>query len=173
MPYKRSSHKNTCAPLLVGCADKIMSSIVCTSRVLSLPGSCLASGDENGLIKIWDWRAKSSITEFQAHSDFISDLTLHEAEQCLVAVSGDGSLSLNDLKAHKVRLSLQAQPPAWRLYSCSWSLSQGHLYCARYTLPKFAKVELGSAPHQLLSLVAVSSWSIISLPTAENLSVLL
>lgn len=78
------------------------SAISCIFRVLPLPGSCLASGDENGLIKTWDWRAKSSVSEFQGHTDFISDLTLHEAEQCLVAVSGDGTLSLNDLKTQKV-----------------------------------------------------------------------
>ena len=71
-------------------------------RVLALPGNCLASGDEDGLIKTWDWRSKSSTAEFRAHSDFVSDLKVHDAEYCLVSTSGDGSLSLIDLKTQKV-----------------------------------------------------------------------
>ena len=78
----------------------------CLFRVLPLPGSCLASGDENGIIKTWDWRAKSCTAELKTHSDFISDLKLNEAEHCLVAVSGDGCLSFSDLKTQKVCILL-------------------------------------------------------------------
>ena len=130
--------------------DQMMSRVVCIFRVLSLPGSCLASGDENGLIKTWDWRAKSSISEFQAHSDFISDLKFHEAEQCLVAVSGDGSLSLNDLKTHKVGESSHMESvPIAKSNSSSHSRSLCQEYPPlhhKYVAKICKKQNLGSAP---------------------------
>jgi len=54
------------------------------------------------LIKTWDQRQPESTASFEAHTDFVSDMVLHEREQCLVAVSGDGTLTVNDLRANKV-----------------------------------------------------------------------
>ena len=34
----------------------------------------LASGDDEGLIKLWDIRQQKAIATLQAHSDFVSDL---------------------------------------------------------------------------------------------------
>ncbi len=41
------------------------------------------------------------------HSDYVADLALAAHEQCLLAVSGDGTLSVTDLRAGKV------QPPKY------------------------------------------------------------
>lgn len=71
-------------------------------RVLPLGRTTYASGDEDGVIRTWDWRTRAQISEFKEHTDFISDMSLHGIEDCLLAVSGDGSLSVNDLKMHKV-----------------------------------------------------------------------
>lgn len=71
-------------------------------RVLPVDDNAIASGDEDGLLKTWDLRTKSSTREFSEHTDFISDLVYYEAENCLLAVSGDGTLSINDLKSGKV-----------------------------------------------------------------------
>jgi WD40 repeat protein len=60
------------------------------------------AGDDNGLIKTWDQRQPESTASFEAHTDFVSDMVLHEREQCLVAVSGDGTLTVNDLRTNKV-----------------------------------------------------------------------
>ncbi len=60
------------------------------------------AGDDNGLIKTWDQRQPESAASFEAHTDFVSDMVLHEREQCLVAVSGDGTLTVNDLRTNKV-----------------------------------------------------------------------
>ena len=61
-----------------------------------------ASGDQDGLLRLWDAREKQHTTEFSSHSDFITDMTHHGAESCLLAVSGDGTLSVNDLRTNKV-----------------------------------------------------------------------
>ena len=62
------------------------------------------SGDDDGLIKTWDQRQAEPSGSFEAHTDFVSDMVLHEREQCLIAVSGDGTLTVNDLRTGKVRL---------------------------------------------------------------------
>lgn len=61
-----------------------------------------ASGDDDGLIKTWDQRQAESSGSFEAHTDFVSDMVLHDREQGLVAVSGDGTLTVNDLRTGKV-----------------------------------------------------------------------
>ena len=60
------------------------------------------SGDDDGVIKTWDMRQKKATTQFSAHTDYITDLSLHPGEACLLAVSGDGTLSVNDLRKNKV-----------------------------------------------------------------------
>lgn len=54
------------------------------------------------MIKTWDQRQPESTASFEAHTDFVSDMVLHDREQCLVAVSGDGTLTVNDLRTNKV-----------------------------------------------------------------------
>ncbi|KAL3146127.1 hypothetical protein ABBQ38_015474 [Trebouxia sp. C0009 RCD-2024] len=73
------------------------------SRLLALSESTFASGDDDGLIKTWDQRQVEPSGSFDAHTDFVSDMVLHDREQCLVAVSGDGTLTVNDLRTGKIR----------------------------------------------------------------------
>ncbi len=42
---------------------------------------------------------------YKKHTDFISDAALHEGDTALVATSGDGTLSVHDLRTHKFRWS--------------------------------------------------------------------
>ena len=53
-------------------------------------------------MKTWDQRQPESTASFEAHTDFVSDMVLHDREQCLVAVSGDGTLTVSDLRTNKV-----------------------------------------------------------------------
>lgn len=71
-------------------------------RLRSLPGPLFAAGDEDGGLKIWDTREKSAVQQFTAHTDYISDVAVSESDSALLAVSGDGCLSINDMKAGKV-----------------------------------------------------------------------
>ena len=40
---------------------------------------------------------------YKKHSDFISGFALHEQEHCLLASSGDGTLSVHDLRTSRVK----------------------------------------------------------------------
>ena len=71
-------------------------------RLLTVSEWAFASGDDNGIIKTWDMRQKKATAQFSAHTDYITDLSLHSGEECLLAVSGDGTLSVNDLRKNKV-----------------------------------------------------------------------
>ncbi|PNW87205.1 hypothetical protein CHLRE_02g113250v5 [Chlamydomonas reinhardtii] len=75
------------------------------SRVYGLEcaPSVFASGDEEGLVLLWDSRAAKPIYRYTQHTDYITDMTLHAKDQCLVVTSGDATLSVHDLRKRKAR----------------------------------------------------------------------
>jgi WD40 repeat protein len=68
------------------------------NKLLQISNNVIASGDDQGCIKIWDTRQHNCIVEWKEHVDFISDMTLHPAGGHLVATGGDGRLSVYDLR---------------------------------------------------------------------------
>ena len=80
------------------------------NRLLPLPGAraLLAVGDEDGGLELWDLRVPSGgggggsapVAAYGEHTDYISDLATHSrGGGALVATSGDGTLSVHDLRA--------------------------------------------------------------------------
>ena len=73
-----------------------------------------AAGFEDGMVEIYDRRTFSSasasasstsgpaVLTFHEHTDYVSDMVLGESGHQLVSVSGDGTLSLYDLRKGKV-----------------------------------------------------------------------
>ena len=57
---------------------------------------------DSGEIKLWDTRLADAFCVQQAHTDFVADLTMEERRQCLLSVSGDGTLCVLDLRTNKV-----------------------------------------------------------------------
>ncbi|KAI8886283.1 WD40 repeat-like protein [Backusella circina FSU 941] len=58
----------------------------------------VATGDDEGVVKIWDIRTCKAAQEYKMHEDFISDVTYNEAKSTLIAAGGDGLLSIYDIK---------------------------------------------------------------------------
>lgn len=50
----------------------------------------------------------------EAHTDYVSDLCLHEPEACLLSVSGDGTLAVLDVRRMKVRRACLRRSAAQR-----------------------------------------------------------
>ncbi|KAI0733278.1 WD40 repeat-like protein [Fomitopsis betulina] len=71
------------------------------NRLRSLTPNLLASGDDDGVIKLWDPRKEGAIRTYNHHFDFISDLLWLEENKQLVATSGDGTLSVMDVRSKK------------------------------------------------------------------------
>ncbi|PKU62710.1 WD repeat-containing protein 55 [Dendrobium catenatum] len=73
------------------------------NRLVNLTETTIASGDDEGCIKVWDTRHRSCCNSFDAHEDFVSDMTFVSGTKQLLATSGDGSLSVCSLRKNKVQ----------------------------------------------------------------------
>jgi len=63
----------------------------------------LSTGDDEGVIKLWDTRTPNAeaIRAYTHHFDFISDFLWLEDKKHLVATSGDGTVSVIDVRSSK------------------------------------------------------------------------
>ncbi|KZV71588.1 hypothetical protein PENSPDRAFT_751683 [Peniophora sp. CONT] len=85
------------------------------------------SSDDDGVIKLWDSRTLSAESkptrEYTHHFDFVSDLLWLEDKKQLVATSGDGTLSVMDVRSKKTEPFAQR-----RVKIKKTSYSPSHLY---------------------------------------------
>ncbi|XP_010509776.1 PREDICTED: WD repeat-containing protein 55 [Camelina sativa] len=73
------------------------------NTLINVTETTIASGDDNGCVKVWDTRQRSCSHEFNAHEDYISDMTFASDSMKLVATSGDGTLSVCNLRTSKLQ----------------------------------------------------------------------
>ncbi|XP_006658922.2 WD repeat-containing protein 55 [Oryza brachyantha] len=73
------------------------------NRLVCLAETTVASGDDEGCIKVWDTRERSCCNTFHCHEDYISDMTYVSDSNQILATSGDGTLSVNNLRRNKVK----------------------------------------------------------------------
>ncbi|WZY92453.1 hypothetical protein YC2023_064782 [Brassica napus] len=73
------------------------------NTLITVTETTIASGDDKGCVKIWDTRQRSCSHEFSVHEDYISDMTIASDSMKLVATSGDGTLSVCNLRTNKVQ----------------------------------------------------------------------
>eukprot|EP01104_Vermistella_antarctica_P008700 TRINITY_DN219_c0_g1_i1.p1 TRINITY_DN219_c0_g1~~TRINITY_DN219_c0_g1_i1.p1 ORF type:complete len:265 (-),score=45.73 TRINITY_DN219_c0_g1_i1:641-1324(-) len=63
----------------------------------------LLTGDDEGLIKIWDLRQQKATHSVTANSDFISEFAIDVSRNTVLASSADGQLSVIHLRTGKVK----------------------------------------------------------------------
>ncbi|KAF8802383.1 WD40 repeat-like protein [Phlegmacium glaucopus] len=74
----------------------------CTiNRVKHLMPWLLSTGDDDGVVKLWDPRQRDCIRVYTQHSDYITDFLWLDDKKQLVATSGDGTLSVMDIRSKK------------------------------------------------------------------------
>ena len=56
------------------------------------------TGDDDGEIKLWDYRTKGLIKHYQSTTDYITDFRYVKHKKTLLASSGEGSLSVFDVR---------------------------------------------------------------------------
>lgn len=63
----------------------------------------LATGDDDGIVKVWDlrWGKRQCVATFEEHADFISGFDYNPDMSLLFATSGDGSLSVYNVRTRK------------------------------------------------------------------------
>lgn len=72
------------------------------NRLVNLTETTIASGDDDGCIKVWDTRQRTCCNTFDAHEEYISDMTFAADSMKLLGTSGDGTLSVCSLRKNKV-----------------------------------------------------------------------
>uniref|UniRef100_T1IPJ2 WD repeat-containing protein 55 homolog n=1 Tax=Strigamia maritima TaxID=126957 RepID=T1IPJ2_STRMM len=68
----------------------------------------LATGDDDGVFKVWDYRRATPIFEQKQMEDYISCMTINEEKKILLATSGEGTLTAFNVRAK--RMELQSEP---------------------------------------------------------------
>ncbi|KAI0052373.1 WD40 repeat-like protein [Auriscalpium vulgare] len=79
------------------------------NRIKRLMPHLLSTGDDEGVIKLWDPRKPEAIRAYTQHFDFISDFMWLDDKKQLVATSGDGTLSVMDVRAKKTEPFAQSE----------------------------------------------------------------
>ncbi|KAI0058347.1 WD40 repeat-like protein [Artomyces pyxidatus] len=69
----------------------------------------LSTGDDEGVVKLWDPRKPDAIRSYTQHFDFISDFLWLQDKKQLVATSGDGTLSVMDVRSTKTEPFAQSE----------------------------------------------------------------
>ncbi|CAH9120154.1 unnamed protein product [Cuscuta epithymum] len=73
------------------------------NRIVNLTESTIASGDDEGCVKVWDTRQHSCCSTFHIHEEYISDITFTSDSMKLLVTSGDGTLSVCNIRSSKVQ----------------------------------------------------------------------
>lgn len=68
------------------------------SRVHFLNNDILASGDDEGFVKVWDLRIQKCVHVVQEQEEAISGIAFHEQSSFMLTSCLDGSLAVYDLK---------------------------------------------------------------------------
>ncbi|EEB89391.1 hypothetical protein MPER_12513 [Moniliophthora perniciosa FA553] len=71
------------------------------NRVKYIQPWLFATGDDDGMIKLWDPRKKDCFRTYKHHFDYITDFLWLDDTKHLVATSGDGTLSVLDVRSRK------------------------------------------------------------------------
>ncbi|KAK7503871.1 hypothetical protein BaRGS_00004994, partial [Batillaria attramentaria] len=67
----------------------------------------VATGDDDGVLKLWDMRSKSATMELKECEEFISDMIIDQQQKILVATSGEGTLTAFNIR--RKRMDLQSE----------------------------------------------------------------
>ncbi|KAF9664011.1 hypothetical protein SADUNF_Sadunf17G0111700 [Salix dunnii] len=81
--------------------------------LINLTESTVATGDDQGCVKVWDTRQRSCCNSFNVHEDYVSDMTFASDSMKLLSTSllfpsyvffsGDGTLSVCNLRSNKIQ----------------------------------------------------------------------
>lgn len=64
----------------------------------------IATGDDDGRIKVWDTRTRACTMELKECEEFISDMTIDKNHKLLLATSGEGTLTVFNIRQKKLLL---------------------------------------------------------------------
>ncbi|KAL6470467.1 hypothetical protein MHYP_G00215860 [Metynnis hypsauchen] len=69
----------------------------------------IATGDDEGTLKVWDMRKGTSFMSLKHHEDYISDIAVDQAKKTLLTSSGDGTMGVFNIKRRRFELLSEFQ----------------------------------------------------------------
>ncbi|XP_041360026.1 WD repeat-containing protein 55-like isoform X2 [Gigantopelta aegis] len=87
----------------------------------------LVTGDDDGVLKVWDMRTKTATMEMKENDEFISDMVIDDHKKIVVASSGDGTLSAFNIR--RKRMDLQSEYMDSELLSLAVVKNQQKVVC--------------------------------------------
>ncbi|KAI9140297.1 WD40-repeat-containing domain protein [Paraphysoderma sedebokerense] len=72
------------------------------NKIINMDEKLLATGDEDGVVKIWDIRQKNLVKEYHDNEDFIADMVYVPEKKKLLVAGGDGFLSVFDFRKEEI-----------------------------------------------------------------------
>ncbi|KAM4747304.1 WD repeat-containing protein 55 [Rhinophrynus dorsalis] len=79
------------------------------NTLLLIDENLFATGDDNGMVKVWDLRRDKAIMEMKNHEEYISDMTIDQNKKILLTSSGDGTLGVFNIKRRRFELLSEYQ----------------------------------------------------------------
>lgn len=70
--------------------------------LLLVTDNLVATGDDEGSLKLWDLRHRHAVMNVRECDDYISDMIVDQTKKILLATSGEGTLSAFDIRKHKL-----------------------------------------------------------------------
>ncbi|GBM88232.1 WD repeat-containing protein 55 [Araneus ventricosus] len=72
--------------------------------ILPIDNYLLASGEDDGQVILWDFRMQAPIECFEDCEDYVSSLVINKEKKLMLATSGDGILSVYNVRAKKLEM---------------------------------------------------------------------
>ncbi|XP_017348829.1 WD repeat-containing protein 55 isoform X1 [Ictalurus punctatus] len=79
------------------------------NALLVVDENVVATGDDEGTLKVWDMRKSTSFMSLKHHEDYISDIAADPAKRTLLTSSGDGTMGVINLKRRGFELLSEIQ----------------------------------------------------------------
>ncbi|KAG8579293.1 hypothetical protein GDO81_010796 [Engystomops pustulosus] len=79
------------------------------NRLLLIDENLFATGDDSGMLKVWDLRRGTAFMEMKNHEEYISDMVIDQNKKMLLTASGDGTMGVFNIKRRKFELLSEYQ----------------------------------------------------------------
>lgn len=79
------------------------------NALLLVDENIFATGDDEGMLKLWDLRRGTSFMDLKHHEDYISEIAIDQAKRTLLTSSGDGSMGVFNIKRRRFELLSEFQ----------------------------------------------------------------
>ncbi|XP_072256786.1 WD repeat-containing protein 55 [Pyxicephalus adspersus] len=79
------------------------------NSLLVIDENLFATGDESGMLKVWDLRRGTAFMEMKNHEEYISDMVIDQNKKLLLTASGDGTMGVFNIKRRRFDLLSEYQ----------------------------------------------------------------